>query len=475
MEDYIEYHNRRFDFDKKIGEHRVFQSTDDTVITSTTLGSDEVKVYKNDCVFILDPDKEEITKYNFDKEGKIDEATAYKFLLQNGSLKRWGAYSSQDQNLNSYWFNSEAKIDEGMFEENISYYIKYSPDELRIFVDSIFQNLNHPCIQLTTIIRFFKDGGTTEDTERIKNNIYRYVLLPNKRYGDFQITESSERKHIKKVKTKNSIIYEDHTKYYPPKEYSLDARKRYEENIDCHRVYWNTPFYEVYLKEKNKKNIGLLFGIPKNLTFQEFLLKNQDKRFRYRRNMSEEYAFRTFNEEYNENKQALNQDLSVRIRPKEEYIEHLEKIHRQYETYDELKQWITKVKEEEPRGYGLTIGTYVEPMFKRYFSIDAGGYYSYKDIVILFSVDGYGKDFIYEFKTCISRRVEHNLKFAKEQANLYSYLTGKKKIVIEIFSYEEDKIYYYEYPVDKELAEKQLKSFYESYKLYIHSLHHRPS
>lgn len=462
MEDYIDY-QRKFYFDKQIGNLRVFQSTDDTVVTSITLGSNKVKVYKNDCVFILDPDKEVIIKYTLNKYGNIDETSAYKFNLQNKSLKKWGRSSSQDLNLNLYDFYSEDKNDKDMPEEHITYYVKYSPEELRAFVNSIFQNLKKPCFEMTTIIRFFLDGVTTENNERIKENIYKYVLLPNKKYEDFRMPEDSERKNIKKVETENRIIYEDHTKYYPPTEYSLDARKRYKENIDCHMIHLNTPFYDVYLKEKNKTTIKSLLGKSKNLTFKEFLLKNQDKKFRYRRNMSEEYAFRTFNEEYEEHKQVLNPDLSVRIRPKAEYIEYLEKM----ETYDELKQWIAKVKEKKPRGYGLTIGSHVEPIFKRYFSVNARGYYFYKDIVIMFSVDGYGKDFIYEFKTCISRKVEHNLNFAKEQANLYAYLAEKKKIIIEIFSYEDDKIFLYEFNVDKDSAKEKLERFYLNYKEYF--------
>ena len=53
MEDNIEFQNRQFDFDKSIGKLRFFQSSDNTIVTSSTWGSNEVKIYKNDCVFIL--------------------------------------------------------------------------------------------------------------------------------------------------------------------------------------------------------------------------------------------------------------------------------------------------------------------------------------------------------------------------------------------------------------------------------------
>ena len=298
MEDYIEFYNRRFDFKKQIGKLRVFQSSDDTVHNSFTIGSDEVKIYKNDCVFILDSEKEEIIRYSFNRKGTIDEKTAYKFIMSTGSLKKWGGHSSQDLNLNRYGFCSEAKNEEEMYEENITYYIQYSPEELKVFVNNIFKNLKTPCFEMTTIIRFFRDGRKTDDKEKIKSNIYKYVLLPNKKYDNFEMPEKSKRKHIKIIKTKDAIIFEDHTKYYPPKEYLLDAKERFKQNLDCYRVYWGTPFYEEYLKAKNKLSIKLLSLKSSKLTFKEFLLKNQNKKFRKSRQYAEEHAYVTFQKEY---------------------------------------------------------------------------------------------------------------------------------------------------------------------------------
>jgi hypothetical protein len=446
MIDYIELYGAPtrvnvFHFEKEIGKLRVFSST-------------------NDTVFILDPDSEEIIKYKTNGKGKIDKKTAYKFSLSVGrSLKEWSCGHPLNPNLNCYHFNSEVKNKEQNSEEKLSYYIEYSPEEKIAFVKSIFQNLKQPCFVLTTIIRFLRDGVKKYDEERIKNNIYKYVLLPNKTHGNLKINDESERNYIKKIELKNTIIYEDHTKYNIPKEYYLDAKKRFEQNIDCHNVCCDMPFYEEYLKEKKKQS--------EELTFKEFLLKNQNKKLYYNKYFSDEDSFRTFNEEYEQRKQTMFKHICS---TKEEYVEYLENKHRPYKTYDELKKWIAETKEKEPRGYGLTIGTHVEPMFKRYFSINARGYYFLKDITIMFSVDGYGKDFIYEFKTCIARRVEHNLNFAKEQANLYAYITNKKRIIIEVFSYEEDKIYHYEYPVDTEKAKEQLERFYKGYKLYFKSI-----
>ena len=478
MQDYIEFHGRRFDFEKEVGHLRVFKSYDNKRISTVTECSSKPgifkdKTYKNDCVFILDPNKEEINRYKLNKKGNINKKTAYKFILQNGSLKKWGVQSSQDPNLNLHYFNSVKKDKAGDFEEDITYYIQYTPEELKAFVNSIFKNLKQPCFEMTTIIRFFKDGGKTEDKKRLKENIYRYVLLPNKKYDSFEMPQDSERKHIKKIKIKDAIIYEDNTKYHLPKEYSLHAKERFKQNLDCYRVANGVPFYEEYLKRKKKLSTKKSVGKNKELSFKDFLLKNQKKKLRKSGKFADDYAFGTFQEEYEQNKDIyamLKKGADDSKVSKEEFIELLQNKRSLYNSYDELKLWIEETKRKEPRGYGLTIGKYLEPSIKRYFSTDVKGYYFYKDIVLMFSVDGYGKDFIYEFKTCIARTVEHNLKFAKEQANLYAYLTEKKKIIIEIFSYEEDKINYYEYPVDRDKAKEQLEKFYEGYKLYLKDL-----
>ena len=377
MEDYIKYHHkdpnhhRQFNYEKSIGKLRVFKSSDNSVRTSVTL----------DCIFILDPEQEIITKYKFKNDRCIDENSAEIFRLdKNFSLKKLG-YPTQDVNLNLYFFNSYKKDKDESILENLTYYTKHTPEELKAFIDVIFINRKPPYFKTRTIIRYFKDGGITNTDEKIKNNIYKYVLLPDKRNESFKLPNESELKHIKTIKTENVTIYEHNTINYPPKEYSDDVRIRFKQNI-----------------QKLKK---------------EYLL---------------------------------------------------------FKTYDELKKWIKKTKIKEPRVYGFTIGTESEPVMKRYFSKNAYGYYFYKDIVIKFSVDGYGDDFVYEFKTCKKSKIKENLEFAKNQANLYAYFTNKDKIIIEIFSYEEDKIYYYEFKLDRNIAKEKIEKFYADYKKYLKML-----
>lgn len=313
--------------------------------------------------------------------------------------------------------------------------------------EASFKDLKTPCINLSNIITLLRNSSNSSkpdsDDKKIEK-FHRYIVIPNEPNGDLEkscLTPISSRRQL--IKKKNLFLFEE-KENYPPKEYSLDARERLKNNKNCLLINFNLIYFEEYLNYKNN-------FFRKNITYKQFVMQN--KHFM-------EMVCKTYNVEY-----PPSQDYKERHFCGIEWV-----INKRTKTYDDVKNFIHKTKEEFKKGYGTIIGTECEPLFKRYFSKKARGYYMYNNLAILFSVDGYDKDLIYELKTCKKDKIKSNLNFAKDQANLYAYIIGKKKIMIEIFSYEEDKIYNYEFAVDKKKVEEQLEKFYEQYKLYLNFL-----